>query len=239
VMQILHNSTSEVVGFEYNINWCSNNWVDTDQDGTPDEVLDYVCADNYIIGTSGISNINQLGAATENWSIMYENYDTYTKIIGMWLNLDSEETAGVIDAGCGVSFEATYTGNLHSVTTIGWVGVGSTDLGFTYDPCVDCEGYLDAEYPEIFILNQNYPNPFNPITNVEFTLEEIGFVNLVIYDITGRHIRTLVSDYMLDGSHSIQWNATNEYGEKVPSGIYIYQLSTNNMSISKRMTLLK
>ena len=139
----------------------------------------------------------------------------------------------------GVLFDATYNGNIHTVTTVGWVGTGSVDLEFNYEPCEDCEGYLEAEYPTIFILNQNYPNPFNPTTNVEFTIFENGFVNLSIYDIRGRHVNTIVSEFLLEGSHNVVWNALNTKGKKVPSGIYIYQLSTNDMVTSKRMTLLK
>ena len=91
----------------------------------------------------------------------------------------------------------------------------------------------------MFILNQNYPNPFNPITNIDFTIYENGFVNLSIYDIRGRHIDTIVSEFMLAGTHNVQWNALNAASKRVPSGIYIYQLSTNDMVTSKRMTLLK
>ena len=62
---------------------------------------------------------------------------------------------------------------------------------------------------------------------------------MLIYDIKGRYIKTLVSEFMLEGSHNIQWNALNVKGQKVPSGVYIYQLSINDMLTSKRMTLLK
>ena len=52
-------------------------------------------------------------------------------------------------------------------------------------------------------------------------------------------MKTIVSEFMLEGSHSVVWNSLNTKGEKVPSGVYIYQLSTNDMVTSKRMTLLK
>jgi hypothetical protein len=241
VMQALYHSTGTIVGFQFDINWCSNTWLDSDQDGTPDAVLDFVCPDGYVLGSSEISTINQIGTATDNWLIEFDNQPTYTRIVGAWIGIEGDELTeqNIINPGCGTLFTATYSGNIHSITTAGFAGPGAVDLGFSYDECLDCEGYLDAEYPEMFILNQNYPNPFNPITNIDFTIYENGFVNLSIYDIRGRHIDTIVSEFMLAGTHNVQWNALNTTNKRVPSGIYIYQLSTNDMVTSKRMTLLK
>ena len=66
-----------------------------------------------------------------------------------------------------------------------------------------------------------------------------SYVELVVFDVMGRQVKTLISDYMLEGSHLVTWDGKSGNGEKVPSGVYIYQLISNDMIISKRMTLLK
>ena len=77
---------------------------------------------------------------------------------------------------------------------------------------------LDADYPEEFILYQNYPNPFNPTTNIEFSIIENSYVKLEIFDIQGKHINTLISDYLTSGFYTVQWDSRNFNNKIVPSG---------------------
>ena len=102
----------------------------------------------------------------------------------------------------------------------------------------NCEP-LGAEDPVAFSLKQNYPNPFNPTTTIEFSTESNDYVELVIYDILGKHIKTLVSGYLLNGEHKVNWDGTDNNGNTVTSGIYIYQLSSSQNIISKKMTLIR
>lgn len=88
--------------------------------------------------------------------------------------------------------------------------------------------------PKVFKLNQNYPNPFNPSTRINFSLEKSGFVELKVYDITGRLISTLVNDNRASGSHSVIFNGAN-----LASGIYLYELKANGRRAIKRFTLIK
>lgn len=85
-----------------------------------------------------------------------------------------------------------------------------------------------------FILYQNYPNPFNPATSIEFSLPYSGFVQLNILDYLGRNIVTLMSQYVSDGMHKVNWNAGN-----YASGIYYYQLIVGNKSETKKLVLLR
>ena len=85
-----------------------------------------------------------------------------------------------------------------------------------------------------YSLNQNYPNPFNPVTKINFTIPKTGKVKLSVYDILGHKIKTLLNKRMLQGAHSIKFNAKN-----LPSGVYIYTLNTNDYTVSKKMILLK
>ena len=120
-----------------------------------------------------------------------------------------------------------------------WYRVG-TDL----DECEDYDGQqLDISnaitVPKEINLHQNYPNPFNPITSLGYDLPDNGFVNITIYDLNGRVIRTLVNSYKTAGYNLIEWNATNGKNEPVSQGIYVYTIQTGGISQSKKMVLLK
>ena len=88
--------------------------------------------------------------------------------------------------------------------------------------------------PMEFNLEQNYPNPFNPTTTISYTLEEENYTSLVVFDIQGRQIATLVNDIRAAGSHSVVWNAAN-----TASGVYFYKLQAGNKTQIRRMLLLK
>ena len=94
-------------------------------------------------------------------------------------------------------------------------------------------------FPQGFALEQNFPNPFNPSTTIDYELPENGLVNITIYDITGRHISTLVSSHQNAGYKSTQWNATNDSGEPVVAGLYLYRIEADNFVQTKKMILLK
>lgn len=95
---------------------------------------------------------------------------------------------------------------------------------------------VDSDQTELikFILNQNYPNPFNPSTIIEFSVPYSTFVTLKIYDILGREIAILFSQYTVGGSHSVQWDAS-----KFPSGVYYYRLSVDGILKTKQLVLLR
>jgi len=86
---------------------------------------------------------------------------------------------------------------------------------------------------------QNYPNPFNPTTQIGYILDQDGFVELTVYDITGRKIRTLVSENRSAGVYRVIWNGHDDSGKIVNSGVYLYQLRTADEVVSKRMIFVK
>ena len=85
-----------------------------------------------------------------------------------------------------------------------------------------------------FELSQNYPNPFNPSTIISFKLPEPGNVTLKIYNLLGEEIATLVDDYTQAGIHTFIFNAKG-----YPSGMYLYRLSTNGFTETKKMLFMK
>ncbi len=90
-----------------------------------------------------------------------------------------------------------------------------------------------------YSLLQNYPNPFNPETMIEYTIPGQTRVKLVVYNLLGQAVNVLIDNIQSSGLHVVRWNGTNNAGQKVPSGIYIYKLSTEKFSSARKMILLK
>ncbi|MCC7429689.1 T9SS type A sorting domain-containing protein, partial [bacterium] len=89
-------------------------------------------------------------------------------------------------------------------------------------------------------LKQNFPNPFNPTTTIEFDLKEKSLVTLSVYNSKGELVQTLVNQELEAGNNfKAVWNGTNFSGKQVASGIYFYELRTENFSKTKKMILLK
>lgn len=101
------------------------------------------------------------------------------------------------------------------------------------------EEFESPMLPASFELSQNYPNPFNPTTTIEFALPTRSFVNLVIYNILGQRVKTLVSEELSAGYKRITWNGRDERGSDVALGIYLYRLSAGQRIESRKMLLLK
>jgi len=93
--------------------------------------------------------------------------------------------------------------------------------------------------PTRFSLSQNYPNPFNPTTHIHFTLPKEGDVHLNIHNCIGQLIRTIVDETMSPGEHTVEWDATNNRGHNVPSGLYIAVLRSDDGVLKKKMVLLR
>jgi photosystem II stability/assembly factor-like uncharacterized protein len=100
---------------------------------------------------------------------------------------------------------------------------------------------IGNEIPELYILYQNYPNPFNPSTSIRFDLKNSSNVKLIVYNIQGKEITTLVNENLNAGSYEVDWNASS-----YPSGVYFYRiaihsnkLQTENFSDTRRMVMIK
>ena len=93
--------------------------------------------------------------------------------------------------------------------------------------------------PDVFALHQNYPNPFNPTTQIKYDLPEVAMVSITIYDAMGRQVKSLVNTTQSAGYRSIQWNATNNTGQPVSAGLYLYTIQTGDYTQTKKMVLLK
>ena len=90
-----------------------------------------------------------------------------------------------------------------------------------------------------FELLQNYPNPFNPSTEIKYSIPATEHVELIVYDILGKHVKTLVNKSQKEGWHSIKWDGINEWNHKVASGLYLYKLKTKTYQKSCKMLIVK
>ena len=117
-------------------------------------------------------------------------------------------------------------------------GENGANMGATNIGC----GAMDVDnnvIPGLFILHQNYPNPFNPTTTLRYDLPEDAMVNITIYDMLGRVVRILVNIEQTAGYKSVRWNAINDAGSPVSSGIYLYMIQTGEFRQIRKMALLK
>jgi len=110
------------------------------------------------------------------------------------------------------------------------VGINASDAVLTI---------LEELLPKTFALHQNYPNPFNPVTTLRYDLPEQATVNIIIYDMLGRQVRTLLNQTQDAGYRSVIWNATNDYGKPVSAGVYLYKIQAGEFVQTKKMVLLK
>lgn len=150
--------------------------------------------------------------------------------------------AGVGNHGKTITLDSSFFqpfGNWNRTgyaTPVQWDGPHSFTI---VDRTLDVQ-FIDTEiFPDKIGLLQNYPNPFNPITHIRFDISQRSHVNLIIYNILGHEIRVLTDKIYNAGSYDSDWNSTDKNGTRIPSGIYLYRLITNNFQISKKMLLLK
>ena len=124
----------------------------------------------------------------------------------------------------------TISWKIHRGNTYRTGSFGLTTLSFD-----DKEKVL----PNKFIVKANYPNPFNPTTQIRYNLPEDKFVNITIYDLLGRKVRSLMNDSQIMGYYTITWDAKNDMGEGVSAGMYIYTIQAGEFRATKKMVLLK
>jgi len=93
---------------------------------------------------------------------------------------------------------------------------------------------ISTEIPSAYSLGQNYPNPFNPTTKIRFDVPKSGNVEISVYDMLGRKVTSLVDQKLRSGTFETEWNASD-----YPSGVYYYKLTTDGVSETKKMVLLK
>ena len=115
-----------------------------------------------------------------------------------------------------------------------------TDYSNVVSVTLEFVGTDDADaIPETYAVHQNYPNPFNPVTTLRYDLPEDGLVNITVYDMMGRAVKTLVNEHQTAGYRSTHWNATNDAGSPLSAGMYLYTIQGGDFMQTRKMVLLK
>ena len=104
---------------------------------------------------------------------------------------------------------------------------------------MDALGVDQGGTPTAYSLSEAYPNPFNPMTKFNYEVPNIEHVSIKIYNLNGRHIKSLVNSIQNPGYKTAQWNATNNNGQPVSAGVYLYTIQAGDFIQTKKMVLLK
>jgi hypothetical protein len=113
---------------------------------------------------------------------------------------------------------------------------GNNEIYYTQNPTGNLVTLknINTAVPKYFTLSQNYPNPFNPKSNIKFQIAKSGDVKLVIFNVLGREITTLVNEALQPGTYEVEWDGSN-----YPSGVYFYKLNTTDYAETRKMVLIK
>jgi len=141
----------------------------------------------------------------------------------------------VLTEGADIGFNLDFNSRKDITIQISYTFIGK-------DNQVIVSGYTDyvlVPIPTEFTLQQNYPNPFNPSTTINYDLPKDAFVNIIIYDMLGREVRSLINENKSAGYHSQIWNSKDGQGRAVAAGIYFYQIRSEGFLKTRKMVLLK
>jgi hypothetical protein len=198
------------------------------------------------------SNVDD-GSITFSWD---ESSDANDDLLLYLMSATSAEIGNHGIDTSGTSFSIAYTDiiedmieNIVTVATVEWTvhvtdGIDTVEADngpFTVaiDGGYAMSVYLESLLPDKFALHQNYPNPFNPITTIRYDFPAQATVKIIIYDMLGRQVKTLVNQTQEAGFKSVTWNATDSFGKPVSAGIYLYQIQAGEYISTKKMVLLK
>ena len=189
----------------------------------------------------GAVNMN---AGVEYWQVSGDDHGSvYFDDVNMFVPL----TQSIVRVSHEELVMAAMEDSVHHVT-VDW-NVGAMDVWdetpssngpfqFTLDLSATL-GIDESTLPDVFALHNNYPNPFNPVTNITYDIPEVANVSLEIYNVMGQKVRTLASGSHEPGRYRVLWNATNDFGEGLSSGMYIYKIQAGDFVSVKKLILMK
>ncbi|MBN2007765.1 glycoside hydrolase family 11 protein [candidate division KSB1 bacterium] len=201
--------------------------------------------------------LNNNTVQTWNLTSSLQNYSYTTSTTSANIRVYFADNSGDVQVDYIQVGGGTYQAEQMATNTAAWQNGG---CGGSYSDMMYCAGYIDfgtrsiskavpeenpvsEALPSKFVLEQNYPNPFNPTTEIRYQLSDIGHVTLKVYDIMGHTIKTLVNYEQQAGSYQVMWDAQNESGARVPSGLYLYRIrvvtASEVFTSEKKMVLRK
>jgi len=190
-------------------------------------------SDSTLIPAGSCGNLFNIDYLNNPVSISVEIKDENNTII---------DFSSYFDSGCSEESACNY--NPYSIDDI------SGSCNYPEEEYLDCNGecindfdedgvcdelsLYDSLIPTTYTVNDIYPNPFNPVTNIEFGLPENAFVQIVVYDIKGRQIATLMNSFQFAGYYSLTWDASDS-----PSGVYFINMTSDGFKQTRQVVLMK
>lgn len=190
------------------------------------------------MGTNGTDQFSSTASSDGIYklSMAFQNYsgatsadikvDGATAISGVQIPANADSTGSTL-----LTANITLTTGAHEFT------ISGSNFNLDFVQLVKVEGLTgvkDNQTLNSYALEQNYPNPFNPTTSINFSIAKASNVKLIIYNVLGQKVATLVNGYMNAGAHSVRFNAIN-----LASGVYLYSLEAGDFRMNKKMVLLK
>lgn len=203
--------------------YCGISGITTDQTVTQLIALDDSLENMSSTGTNSYTHYVMLDSTSQAVPIF--DYDTSNTWIAGFRIKKENEGAFIYIAGRPYRFDNTSSFHNYNYMIDKWMYYIPTSIG---------QNGKATETVANYNLSQNYPNPFNPTTIIEYNIKDPGLVKLVIYDVLGREVKTLVNRNQQAGTYRINVNASD-----LPSGVYIYRLETGNFVQSRKMILIK
>ena len=177
----------------------------------------------------------------------WADYYLYGELINCDSSIDCIDLTGidfglcdmVLGIGCGNDSCVYVSGCDFVADSVDYTDAFFNSMDDCIETCVLVSNDESNQLPTAFSLYNNYPNPFNPMTTIRYNLPEDALVNITIYDMMGRVVTNLVSSQKNAGYKTIQWNATNDAGQPVSAGLYLYTIQAGQFRHTKKMVLLK
>lgn len=183
-----------------------------------------------------VGNFTNAAGLGDNWSYQIQlNRRTTTSATDTIFSASVSLPGSLINKDIKVLYQIYHNSSIkNSIDTL-TVRVPNVDVSlvnYNYPVIVANESYINTA--KSFALAQNYPNPFNPSTKIQFSVPTTGNVKLNVYNSLGQEVATLVNEVKSAGNYTANFNASS-----LPSGIYMYSLTTNGQTITKKMMLIK
>jgi len=240
-VEISIESDEDIIGFQFQIEASPELQAEFSVEDLDLEELDYFEQE-----LTGYNSQTAFMPDIENSFTLFGNEEGF--IIGFGLN-DVAITPIPASSNPIVLLRVPWTFNIEQSGTIGigeearFITPGIGGLPPQYVQTTFTQEYqlsnTDIDIPLEFELNKAFPNPFNPITRISYGLPKGVDVRLDIYDVNGRHIKGLEDAFKTAGYYSINWDAKDESGLPVSTGLYIYQLIAGNHILSEKVSLIK
>jgi len=179
------------------------------------------------------NRLAELESAAEESALRTEllNFNIYSSVDGAaWGMIGTSDTLGYVD-------ESVMAAQVIQYAVSAVYDLGESAHSDTVTIAVVSVDHLGL--PTSYALEQNYPNPFNPITFINYQLPEAANVKIVIYNVLGQNVATLVDQNMNAGYHNISWSGLNYAGTSVSSGVYLYRIESENFTDVKKLMFLK